>query len=176
MKNVDELRAELLAEPWGKLAQEAGFDPVDTESSARRAFEFCAGKIEAPVVSISPMKLSDGRTDFYVEIRVGDRIVYPHVFRAEFKAAYHVALYDWLLNRKPAPDLMEFRDDDFPAQAHSVVHGDDDRVKNALEGLMKAVRSRPSETWVRDGQGVAKWEREIMRPALIAATEALEGK
>jgi hypothetical protein len=138
MKTVDELRAELLAEPWGKLAQEAGFDPVDTESSARRAFEFCAAKMAAPVVSISPMRLSDGRTDFYVEIRVGDRIVHPHVFRddGEYKAAYHVALYDWLLNGKEKPDLMEFKDGDFPAQAYSVVHRDDDRVKNALKHLI----------------------------------------
>jgi len=29
-------------EPWAKLATQAGFRPYDTESQARRAFEFCA--------------------------------------------------------------------------------------------------------------------------------------
>ena len=33
-------------EPWAKLAVKAGFRPWDTESSARRAFEYCAGLIE----------------------------------------------------------------------------------------------------------------------------------
>ncbi len=33
-------------EPWAKLAREAGFEPVKTESSARLAFRFCAEKIK----------------------------------------------------------------------------------------------------------------------------------
>jgi hypothetical protein len=43
----ENLRAQYLAEPWGKLAQAAGFDPVNTESSARSAFHFCADRIDA---------------------------------------------------------------------------------------------------------------------------------
>jgi hypothetical protein len=34
-------------EPWAKLATEAGYRPWDTESAARRAFEYCADTIAA---------------------------------------------------------------------------------------------------------------------------------
>jgi len=71
----------------------------------------------APVVSIQPMSLSDGRTDYFVSIKVGDREVTPHVFREEYKAAYHVALYDWLLNGNgEEPDVVAFGPDDWPAR------------------------------------------------------------
>lgn len=69
------------------------------------------------VVRIKPMSLSDGRTDYFVSIKVGDREVTPHVFREEYKAAYHVALYDWLLNgtgEEPCP--VDFGPEDWPAQ------------------------------------------------------------
>lgn len=36
-------------EPWAQLARRAGFDPINTESSAREAFRFCADLIPAPV-------------------------------------------------------------------------------------------------------------------------------
>jgi hypothetical protein len=71
----------------------------------------------APQVSIMPMGLSDGRTDYYVQIKVGDRVVTPHVFREEYKAAYHVALYDWLLNGAgEEPDCIEFGPKEWPAR------------------------------------------------------------
>ncbi len=38
------LNQEYLQEPWARLAAEAGFRPVDTESAARQAFRFCAEK------------------------------------------------------------------------------------------------------------------------------------
>ena len=66
-------------------------------------------------VSVKPMRLSDGRVDYYVSISCGDREVTPHVFRERYKAEYHVALYDWLLNGKPKPNLMAFNPEDFPA-------------------------------------------------------------
>lgn len=45
----DKLRETYIKEGWGALAIEAGFDPVNTESSARRAFRHSAEKI-APLV------------------------------------------------------------------------------------------------------------------------------
>lgn len=73
-----------------------------------------------PTVSIKPMQLSDNRTDYFVSIKVGDREVTPHVFREEYKAAYHVALYDWLLNGSgEEPDCVEFGPDDWPARVLS---------------------------------------------------------
>jgi hypothetical protein len=75
------------------------------------------GVRERTTVSIKPMRLSDGRTDYFVSIRVGDREVTPHVFREEFKTAYHVALYDWLLNGNgEEPDVVDFSPDDWPAR------------------------------------------------------------
>jgi hypothetical protein len=72
------------------------------------------------VVSIKPMALSDGRTDYFVSIKVGDRDVTPHVFREEYKAAYHVALYDWLLNGSgEEPDCVAFGPNDWPAKRTS---------------------------------------------------------
>lgn len=71
-----------------------------------------------PIVSTKPMSLSDGRTDYFVSIKVADREVTPHVFREEYKAAYHVALYDWLLNgagEEPCP--VDFGPKDWPAQS-----------------------------------------------------------
>lgn len=36
------LRERYAAEPWGRLAIAAGFEPINTESAARAAFRFCA--------------------------------------------------------------------------------------------------------------------------------------
>lgn len=84
-----------------------------------------AGQSDKPVVSVKPMALSDGRTDYFVSIKVGERDVTPHVFREEYKAAYHVALYDWLLNgvgEEPCP--VDFGPDDWPAKVHTPVDSD----------------------------------------------------
>jgi hypothetical protein len=70
-----------------------------------------------PQVSLKRMGLSDGRTDYFVMIKVGDREVSPHVFRDEYKAAYHVALYDWLLTgRGEKPEIVAFGPHDWPAR------------------------------------------------------------
>lgn len=79
---------------------------------------------QKPKVTIKPMQLSGGRTEYFVSIKVGDRDVTPHVFREEFKAAYHVALYDWLLNGSgDEPDVIEFGPDEWPAQTFQMNHG-----------------------------------------------------
>jgi len=72
------------------------------------------------------LALSDNRTDYFVSIKVGAREVTPHVFREEFKAAYHVALYDWLLNGSgEEPDVIEFSPNDWPARTASIVSATD---------------------------------------------------
>jgi hypothetical protein len=76
-----------------------------------------SGEGAVPHVSIQSMGLSGGRTDYFVQIKVGERAVTPHVFREEYKAAYHVALYDWLLNGVgEEPNCVEFRPEDWPAR------------------------------------------------------------
>lgn len=42
----EKLRQQYRDEGWGRLAEEAGFDPVNTESSAREAFWYCQMRIE----------------------------------------------------------------------------------------------------------------------------------
>lgn len=83
---------------------------------------------QRPEVRVKPMRLSDGRTDYFVSIKVGDRDVTPHVFREEYKAAYHVALYDWLLNGAgEEPDMVEFGPDDWPRVAPAQPTQDGDK-------------------------------------------------
>jgi hypothetical protein len=66
-------------------------------------------------VSVKKMRKSDNRADYFVAIEVGGREVTPHVFTEEYKAAYHVALYDWLLNGREKPKLMAFGPAEWPA-------------------------------------------------------------
>ncbi|MDW9481711.1 hypothetical protein GOB57_23980 [Sinorhizobium meliloti] len=106
-----------------------------------------------PVVSVQTMKLSDGRADYYVSIRAGDRQVHPHVFRDEFKAAYHVALYEWLLNGGTEPDLLAFDEGDWPAQTTVFVGADPAEIKtlqervSELEGELDRALSLPWPDW-----------------------------
>lgn len=95
---------------------------------------------DGPVVSLKPMQLSGGRTDYFVSIAVGDREVTPHVFREEYKAAYHVALYDWLLNGSgEEPDVMDFGPGDWPA-----------RVIHPAPPAAASVRKAQKAGWVRE--------------------------
>ena len=67
-------------------------------------------------VFVQEMRLSDGRSDFYVAIKCEDREVTPHMFQERFKAEYHVALYDWLLNGGEEPCVIDFNENDWPAK------------------------------------------------------------
>lgn len=111
-------------------------EPQDLAAAHQQVMSILAGhrqpilealKRPVPVVSLKTMQLSDDRADYFVSIRVGDREVTPHVFCEEYKAAYHVALYDWLLNGVgEEPDVVEFGPDDWPAQSTDVPRVDDD--------------------------------------------------
>lgn len=106
-------------------------------------------------VSIKPMQLSDNRMDYFVSIKVGDREVTPHVFREEFKAAYHVALYDWLLNGSgEEPDVVEFGPDDWPA----------------LAALPQDTADR---TGVERPAAFLQWARETFGPVALLRSERL---
>ncbi len=107
----------------------------------------------APIVRVKTMRLSDGRADHFVSIKVGDREVHPHVFRDEFKAAYHVALYSWLLNGGDEPDLMAFDEGDWPAQTTELVGADPVQMEllkeevGRLEDELDDARSAPWPDW-----------------------------
>lgn len=46
MRSEEEVRQQYLNEPWGKLINEMGMDPYDTESSARSVARYAAEKIQ----------------------------------------------------------------------------------------------------------------------------------
>jgi hypothetical protein len=46
IEQEERLREGYRKEGWGRLAEEAGFDPVHTEGSARMAFRFMHGRLE----------------------------------------------------------------------------------------------------------------------------------
>jgi hypothetical protein len=106
-----------------------------------------------PLVAVQTMRLSNGRADYYVSIKVGDRQVHPHVFRDEYKAAYHVALYDWLLNGGTEPELLDFDEGDWPAQKTVLVGADPAQIKVLqdrvieLEEELDEARSLPWPEW-----------------------------
>lgn len=87
------------------------------------------------VVSVKTMRLSDGRADYFVSIKVGKREVTPHVFREEYKAAYHVALYSWLLNGTPKPNLMAFDEGDWPAQATEIIPDVEAEIASVVQSV-----------------------------------------
>jgi len=102
-------------------------------ASASRTIKICVKK----------MRKSDDRADYFVSVKVGDREVTPHVFSEEYKAAYHVALYNWLLNGHEKPDLMAFGPDEWPAQpAAEVVVDERLRSENATlrESLLASLQ------------------------------------
>lgn len=63
-----------------------------------------------PVVSVKEMKLSGGRSDFYVSIMVADREITPHCFRVKGMAEFEVEEYRWLFTGSPKPDMLEWLD------------------------------------------------------------------
>jgi hypothetical protein len=60
---------------------------------------------------VNPMKLSDGRTDYFVTIECEGRITTPFVFRERFKADYETAHLNYIFNGGDEPSLMDFRPD-----------------------------------------------------------------
>jgi hypothetical protein len=118
--DIAEMLREIIAagvqpEKWDNIQLKAGefLERITTPTPPRRL-------IEAPKISVMPMALSNGTTDYFVMASIGDRALSIHVFREEYKAAYHVALYDWLFNGTEKPDLMDFDEGDWPAQPVTV--------------------------------------------------------
>lgn len=54
-----ELNERYKQEPWGKLAVAAGFVPVNTESSARQAFRYCAERIADLEAELAKLRNGD---------------------------------------------------------------------------------------------------------------------
>lgn len=156
----------LLGSLWGKVnsgirTHEENWSAFEREYPGVRALHDALKSEQAvttaasrATVSVQTMRLSDGRSDYYVSIRVGDRQVHPHMFREEYKAAYHVALYDWLLNGSgEEPDLMAFDESDWPAQTTVLVGADPAEIKYLekrvaeLDEELEEARNIPWPAW-----------------------------
>ncbi|QGZ14047.1 hypothetical protein PP939_gp131 [Rhizobium phage RL38J1] len=61
-----------------------------------------------PKVSVKPMKLSDGSTDFYVSIQVEDREITPHKHKIKGRAEYDVANWNYLFFGGEKPFILDF--------------------------------------------------------------------
>lgn len=72
-----------------------------------------------PVVSIKPMALSDGSTDYFVSIMVGDREITPYKLREEWQAAYEADSFRWLLLGAEQPDILAYGPEGWPRAASS---------------------------------------------------------
>jgi hypothetical protein len=140
------------------------------EAYKRQAFAFTLSpasniREDVPVASVSPsisvqtMRLSDGRSDHYVSIKVGDRQVHPHVFGSEFKAAFHVALYEWLLNGGQKPDLLAFDENEWPAQTSELVGAD----PADIQALEKRVAELQRELEVAHDLPWPQWAASILK-------------
>ena len=123
---------------------------------------------QTPAVDLVKMGLSDGRADFFLRIKAGDREVTPHVFREEYKAAYHVALYRWLLCGGDMPDLVAFGPDDWPA----IPSVSPDASALMLAELLRNLRNMTNLYVQLQGHETA-YSREAR--AAIAAAEGREG-
>lgn len=71
---------------------------------------------DATKVFINPMQLSDGRTDYFVCIRVGQRSLEIHKLPEEYQAEYTAAELHWLLHGGKKPDLMAYNKNGWPAR------------------------------------------------------------
>ena len=60
-----ELRQRYLKEPWGRLAHAAGYDPVNTESSARHAFGWCAEKMQEMILDPEKWARAEADMEWY---------------------------------------------------------------------------------------------------------------
>lgn len=63
---------------------------------------------ETVKISIKPMGLSDGSTDYYVALTVGKREITPYKFKEEWQAQYEADSFRWLLLGAPKPDLLAY--------------------------------------------------------------------
>lgn len=88
-------------------------------------------------ISIKPMKLSDGGSDYFVSIKHGANEVTPHCFRERFKAEYHVALYKWLFGQGDEPDILDFDENEWPARTFT------DEERRAFAALGASTKEEP---------------------------------
>lgn len=153
----------LLKKPFG--------DPVPLYDGARlRALELALTQIQTSAkVSVKEMRLSDGRSDFYVSIQRGGREVTPHAFRERFKAEYHVALYDWLLNGGDEPCVIDFNENDWPAKHGQTSRNKDGETIEGLRGENAELQQVFDLQWAADQRGIDMWreghpERQLTRP------------
>lgn len=123
----------------------------------------------APVVRVKTMHLSDGHCDYFVSIKVGDREITPFVFKEEYKAAYEVAVFDWLLNGAEEPRLLDYGPGSFPEyeRTRPVTAVETGGADNVLLSAVKALLKNDG------GPGAAQYEAHEFAKARKACQEAI---
>lgn len=64
-----------------------------------------------PKATVQPMKLSNGTTDYFVQIEHEGRTLTPHMHKIEGRALYDVAMWNWLFNGGEEPFILDFDTD-----------------------------------------------------------------
>lgn len=67
-------------------------------------------------ITVKTMALSDGRSDYFVAIIVGDREVTPYASRHQYQMEYEAASLRWLLLGGKKPDLMAYSPNGWPGK------------------------------------------------------------
>jgi hypothetical protein len=101
---------------------------------------------EVVAISVKTMKLSDGREDHYVSIRVGDREITPHKYSIKGRAEFDVAEWNWLLNGAEKPDVVDWLDRTRPLAALEPRASDREAVAHGLELAAKWHDQRARDT------------------------------
>lgn len=70
--------------------------------------------IPAPEVYIQRMCLSDGSTDYFVTVKVQDRVTTPHMFKDRYKAEYECAYWRHIFFNEPKPYILAYDEESHP--------------------------------------------------------------
>jgi hypothetical protein len=122
-------------------------------------------------VCVKRMRKSDDNADYFVAINVDGREVTPHVFSEEFKAAYHVALYNWVLNGTEKPKLMAFAPNEWPAQPSAEVTVDAKLLQEVaiLRAALETIRKDGEAESHPCGPQIYNHFGDVANNALLAA-------
>lgn len=70
---------------------------------------------QTPVIDVQPMRLSSGKSDYFVRVRCGDRVQTLFKLTYRYQAQYTADDLSWLLGLRPdKPDLLAYNETSHP--------------------------------------------------------------
>jgi hypothetical protein len=100
-----------VSEPWSEVVRLGHSIAQEARDEAKAVLAVLNEPQTAPKpvgISIKPMALSDGSTDYYVALTVGKREITPYKFKEEWQAQYEADSFRWLFLGAPKPDLLAY--------------------------------------------------------------------